>query len=271
MMPNTSWRIEDGVVCENQIVGSKLGDIGRMVVEAPEVTRAARPGQFVMVRSWEGEPFLPRAMAPLTYDVASGRMEIFYKIKGPGTQVMATTRPGATAHITGPLGQPVLERFDGRNVALVGRGVGITPLLPLAKHIVATGGTVRAYLSARTRDYLFGFDEFSSLGTVHAQVDDEGPRGELVTDALAEYCRNERVDAAYVCGSWRLTRAMDELGAADGFPGYVFLESKMGCGVGYCKGCPTRLRDGGGYKLVCVEGPVFPTREVELSDPVYPL
>jgi hypothetical protein len=45
---NTSWRIEDGVVCENTIVGV---DIGRMLVEAPEVTRAARPGQFAMVRS----------------------------------------------------------------------------------------------------------------------------------------------------------------------------------------------------------------------------
>src|SRR3712207_9227814 len=47
------------------IVGA---DIRRMVVEAPEVTRAARPGQFAMVRSWETEPLLPRAMAPLTYN-----------------------------------------------------------------------------------------------------------------------------------------------------------------------------------------------------------
>jgi hypothetical protein len=80
---NTSWRIEDGVVCENALVGAKYGDIGRMVVQAPEVVEAAHPGQFIMVRTWEGtwegEPFLPRAMAPLTYDIASGRMEIFYK------------------------------------------------------------------------------------------------------------------------------------------------------------------------------------------------
>ncbi len=271
MTTNTSWQIEDGVVCENAVVGSRIGDLGRMVVEAPEVTRATRPGQFIMVRTWEGEPFLPRAMAPLTYDVASGRMEIFYKIKGPGTQAMAESRPGAAAHITGPLGQPVLERFDGRNVALVGRGVGITPLLPLAKHIVAIGGSVHVYLSARTRAYLFGFDEFASLGPVYAQVDDERTRGELVTDALAEYCRSHRVNGAYVCGSWRLTRAVDGLATSNGFPGYVFLESKMGCGVGYCKGCPVVLRNGGGYRLVCTEGPIFPSREVELSEPVYPL
>jgi dihydroorotate dehydrogenase electron transfer subunit len=264
---NTSWRIEDGIVCENTIIGV---DIGRMVVEAPEVTRAARPGQFAMVRSWETEPLLPRAMAPLTYDVSSGRMEIFYKIKGPGTQAMARTRVGATAHVTGPLGQPILEGFDGRNVALIGRGVGITPLLPLAKHIVSTGGTVRSYLSARTRAYLFGFDEFEALGPVHARVDDEGGRDDLVTDALAKYCREHRVDAAYVCGSKRLTRATDELGAEHAFPGYVFLEEKMGCGIGFCKGCPVRLRNGGGYKLVCTEGPIFSTREVELSGPIFP-
>ncbi len=270
-MPNTSWWIEDGVVCENEFVGSKPGDVGRMVVEAPEVTRAARPGQFVMVRTWEGEPLLPRAMAPLTYDVASGRMEIFYKIKGPGTQEMAATHPGATAYITGPLGRSILDRFSERKVALVGRGVGITPLIPLAKHIISTGGTVRSYLSARTRDYLFGFDEFASLGSVHAQVDDEGAQGDLVTDTLAEHCLRHRVDAAYVCGSGRLTRAVDNLGASNGFPSYVFLESKMGCGVGYCKGCPVPLRNGGGYELVCVEGPIVATREVELASSIYPL
>ena len=270
-IPDTSWRVEDGVVCENRIVGSGLGDIGRMVVEAPGVARAARPGQFVMVRTWEGEPLLPRAMAPLAYDVASGRMEIFYKVKGPGTRAMAGTLPGAAAHVTGPLGRPVLESFDGRNVALVGRGVGITPLLPLAKLIVATGGTVGAYLSARTRAYLFGLDEFASLGPVHTQVDDEAAGDELVTDALREDCRGDGVDAAYVCGSWRLARAVEEIGASEGFPGFVFLESKMGCGVGYCKGCPVGLREGGGYRLVCVEGPIFPTREVELTGPVHPL
>jgi dihydroorotate dehydrogenase electron transfer subunit len=264
---NTSWQIEDGIVYENTIVGS---DIGRMVVEAPEITRAARPGQFVMLRSWETEPLLPRAMAPLTYDVSSGRMEIFYKIKGPGTQAMARTRAGATAHVTGPLGQPILERFDGRNAALIGRGVGITPLLPLAKHIVSTGGTVRSYLSARTRAYLFGFDEFQALGPVHARVDNEGGRDSLVTDALAEYCRENNVDTAYVCGSRRLTRATDKLGADHAFSGHVFLEEKMGCGIGYCKGCPVRLRNGDGYKLVCTEGPIFPTREVELSGPIFP-
>lgn len=271
MMTNTSWRVEDGVVCENALVGTKTGDIGRMVVQASDVVEAARPGQFVMVRTWEGEPFLPRAMAPLTYDVSSGRMEIYYKIKGLGTQAMAKTRPGAVAHLTGPLGQPVLEGFEGRSIALIGRGVGITPLLPLAKHVVATGGAVSSYLSARTRAYLFGFDEFEALGPVYTQVDDEETRGELVTAALSVFCESHRIDAAYVCGSRRLTRAAEGLGISNGFPSYVFLESKMGCGVGYCKGCPARLRDGDGYKLVCVEGPIFPTQEVELSDPIYPL
>ena len=270
-IPDTSWRVEDGVVCENRIVGSGLGDIGRMVVEAPGVACAARPGQFVMVRTWEGEPLLPRAMAPLTYDVGSGRMEIFYKVKGPGTRAMAGTLPGAAAHVTGPLGRPVLQSFDGRNVALVGRGVGITPLLPLAKHVIATGGSVSAYLSARTRAYLFGLDEFASLGPVHVQVDNEAAGDELATDALREHCRGRRVDTAYVCGSWRLARAVEEIGVSEGFPGFVFLESKMGCGVGYCKGCPVGLRGGGGYRLVCVEGPIFPTREVQLTGPVHPL
>jgi dihydroorotate dehydrogenase electron transfer subunit len=260
-MIETSWQIEDGIVLENSLVGP---DMGRMVVRAPEVVRAAWPGQFLMIRCWEGEPLLPRAMAPLTYDVVDGTMEVFYRIMGPGTEVMARTSAGATAHVTGPLGRPVDERFDGRTVALVGRGVGITPLLPLAKHVVATGGAVCSYLSARTGAYLFGFDEFETLGPVHAMVDDEGFADEVVTLLFEEACQTRGVDAAYVCGSRRLIRHTAKIGERYGFPAYVFLEEKMGCGIGYCKGCPVGLRNGGGYRLVCTEGPLFPAREVVL-------
>ena len=260
-MVATSWLIEDGIVLENSLVGP---DMGRMVVQAPGVTRASRPGQFLMIRCWEGEPLLPRAMAPLTYDVATGRMEVFYRIMGPGTEAMAKTSAGAAAHVTGPLGIPVTEGFDGRTVALVGRGVGITPLLPLAKHVVATGGAVSSYLSARTNAYLFGLDEFRALGPVYAMADDEGFADKVVTSLLEKTCETQTVDATYVCGSRRLIRNAAEIGDRHGFPAYVFLEEKMGCGVGYCKGCPIELRNGGGYKLVCNDGPLFPAQEVVL-------
>lgn len=261
-MVATGWRVEDGLVVENSLVGS---DMGRMLVRAPEITAAARPGQFLMIRCWEGDPLLPRAMAPLTYDTATGHMEIFYRIMGPGTEAMAGTKAGAAAHITGPLGQPVSYRFDGQTVALVGRGVGITPLLPLARHIVATGGGVISYLSARTRNYLLGAEEFRAVGTVHGMADDEGFADQIVTSVLEETCESQRVDAAYVCGSRRLIRHTTEVGERFGFPAYVFLEEKMGCGVGYCKGCPIRLRNSDEYKLICTDGPLFPAQEVVLA------
>lgn len=140
MTPSASWLVEDGVIRENGILGSGLGDIGRVVIEAPKVTRAARPGQFVMVRCWETEPLLPRAMAPLSYDIASGCMEIFYRIKGPGTEALARSRAGDIACVTGPLGRPVLDDFDGLNVALVGRGVGITPSSRWRNTLFVPGG-----------------------------------------------------------------------------------------------------------------------------------
>lgn len=253
--------MEDGLVVENLQVGP---DMGRMVVRSPEIVSAARPGQFLMLRCWEGEPLLPRAMAPLSYDVAAGSMEIFYRIMGPGTEAMAEARDGAAAHVTGPLGQPITEIFDGRDVALVGRGVGITPLLPLARRVVATGGAVSSFLSARRRDYLFGLEKFRGLGPVSTMVDEDGFADEMVTSLLATACDPEGVDAAYVCGSRRLIHHTAAIGDEYHFPAYVFLEEKMGCGVGYCKGCPVKLRDRSGYRLVCTEGPLFPAREVVL-------
>lgn len=256
-----SWQIEDGIVIENSRVGS---DMGRMLIEAPEIARVAQPGQFLMIRCWEGEPLLPRAMAPLSYDIEAGSMEIFYRIMGPGTEAMAGVSAGSVAHVTGPLGQPVVHGFVRQKIALVGRGVGVTPLLPLARHIVATEGTVSSYLSARTSAYLFGLNQFRALGPVKGSADDEGFADHMVTSFLEEACETQRVDAAYVCGSRRLIRHTADIGERYGFPAYVFLEEKMGCGVGYCKGCPVQLRNDSGYKLVCTEGPMFPTREVML-------
>lgn len=256
------WQVEDGLVLENSLVGS---DIGRMLVRAPEITSTARPGQFLMIRCWEGEPLLPRAMAPLSYDTVSGNVEIFYRIMGPGTEAMAHASAGAIAHLTGPLGQPISDRFENQTVALVGRGVGITPLLPLAKHIVATGGGVVSYLSARTSSYLFGSDEFRALGPVKSRADDEGFADQMVTSLLEETCETRRVDAAYVCGSRRLIQHATSIGDRFGFPTYVFLEEKMGCGIGYCKGCPIRLRDRDEYRLVCTDGPLFSAKEVALA------
>lgn len=260
-MVGGAWRVEDGVVLENGLVGP---DMGRMIVEAPQIAAISRPGHFIMARCWEGEPLLPRAMAPLRYDTATGRMEIFYRIKGPGTQAMAVAPAGATAHLTGPLGRPVEDGFEGKNVALVGRGVGITPLLPLAERVVKTGGNVRAYLSARIRDYLFGIDSFRELGPVRERVDDEGWARTRVTEFLEGDCEDWRVDGIYVCGSRRLVRHAHEIGERLGIPAHVFLEEKMGCGTGFCKGCPVQLREGG-YKLVCTDGPLMPTKEIALA------
>lgn len=256
-----SWRIEDGLVLENHLVGS---DVGRMVIRSPKVVRTIQPAQFVMVRCWEGEPMLPRAMAPLDWDLSAGTMEIFYKIVGPGTKAMADTRIGTTAYITGPLGKLVSENFSGRTIALVGRGVGITPLLPIGKHVVATGGSVLSYLSARRSNYLFGLERFMELGPVWTAVDENTSTTRLVTSFLVESCESQHVNAIYVCGSRRLIHHALRIGERYGCQTYAFLEEKMGCGIGYCKGCPVGFKDGT-YKLVCTDGPLFLASEVVLN------
>jgi dihydroorotate dehydrogenase electron transfer subunit len=256
------WLVEDGLVLDNMLVGP---DMGRIIIEAPRVTEAARAGHFVMIRAWEGEPLLPRAMAPLRYAPEQGWMEVYYRIKGSGTVAMSRASKGAPVHVSGPLGVPITQSFYGKTVALVGRGVGITPLLPLAEHVLDTGGRVRAYLSSRTRDYLFGYERFREIGEVSRQVDDEDGGGFRVTDSLVRGSEDGRVDAIYVCGSRRLLRHAHEIGARREIPAYVFLEEKMGCGTGFCKGCPVRLRNGKGYRLVCTDGPLFSTGEIALA------
>lgn len=240
----------------------RLGpDTGHITVEAPEIAELSRPGNFLMLRTWEGEPQLPRAMAPLRYDTGRGRVEIYYRIKGSGTEALTKSRAGDRAYLTGPLGTAITRSFQGTSVALVGRGVGITPLLPLAEWIARTGGSPRAYLSARTRGYLFGSERFAELGGVHDQVDDEPGGDPFVTLSLQRAAERGEVDEIYACGSRRLVRHAHEIGTDLGIPVMVFLEEKMGCGTGFCKGCPVQLRNGS-YDLVCTSGPLFPTSEL---------
>lgn len=247
------WQEETGHVRINQRVDR---DVYRLTLYAPGVTQDAHPGQFVMVSGWDSDPLLPRAMAPIRFNADDGTMDIYYRVVGPGTQAMSTFRPGDAVTVIGPLGTP-LAVSEGP-VALIGRGVGITPLLPIAEQAATEGLPVRTYLSARTYRLVVEQSRFLSLGPVECQVDEDAPAS-LVTSALQRHLEEGfRPRLVVVAGAHRLARAAQALSEIYRFRLLVFVEEKMACGVGFCKGCTVGQHN----TLICMAGPALPALEV---------
>ena len=252
-----------------------------MTLDVGGMAEESLPGQFIMIKGWEGmEPFLMRPISINSVDRERGTMTILYNVKGRGTKLLSQLQEGDSANVLGPLGQPFPVIKDARRVALIGRGIGIAPMLLLAQDYAKQGTELYVYLSAKKEEFLFNKDVFESLGAMVRTTTDANVN---ITDAFKEDCATladsvsdgdtameagtrPPFDAAYSCGSNRLARDMQEMHREYNFPAYISLEEHMACGVGACKGCVCNAKNLATgedyYARVCKDGPVFNVDEV---------
>lgn len=240
----------------------------RIVLAAPDIALAAEAGQFFHLlcpASEAGAPFLRRPMSVYQVDRGRGRIEFLYKCLGAGTRGMATLKPGDAFNIMGPLGVGFTINPAWRHMVVLGRGVGLATLAPLAQMAADNGIGVTAILSAQKPDYLMSMDVFESVGAEIVTVtDEEGTSSvENVAAILEERIAQGRADAFFTCGSNRLMLLMKELGAKYAVPGQVALEQQMACGLGMCFCCVRsfEVADEVIQRRVCCEGPVFDLQE----------
>jgi dihydroorotate dehydrogenase electron transfer subunit len=230
----------------------------RVKLAVGDMAKGALPGQFVMVKCWEGNaPFFMRPFSVNNADASAGTMDLLYKIVGCGTGLMQKLAPGSEMRVMGPLGSSFKIEAGAARIALIGRGVGAAPMRYLAQKAAQGGIAVHVYLSASKEEYLFDKAAYERLGCkVNTTVDP----ARLVTAYFEADLARHRFDAAYVCGSNRLMRDIKRLMDTYRFAGYASLEEHMACGIGACKGCVCTVRDENGdehYEKVCKEGPVF--------------
>lgn len=292
MMESRPARLVDAVVVGQREAAPRHME---MVLEAPFAAEA-RPGQFVHVLCGEGPAgdgihrFLRRPLSLFRIDRRRGRIAILYRLVGEGTRWLAARRPGNKVNLVGPLGNgfPLPESGAGavpRHALLLGGGVGIPPLLPLAESLLERGLSVEVFLGARTADGLLAAEDFAALGVKVVVATDDGScgfRGTVVGAARAEHGAGEPA-VLYACGPEPLSRAVQALAAEWNVPAFLSLEERMACGVGACLGCPVPVAaadpgptwpapqqlarlyaaalPGSGrpcrYERACFEGPVF--------------
>lgn len=228
---------------------------------------AFAPGQFAMLSpgavgaAERFDPLLPRPMAIYRAHGADGgrEVEVLYKVHGRGTALLAQARAGDRVRFVGPLGRPFPEAPRGALALLVGGGTGVASLYELAARTrAASGARVRVLLGARSGADLMGLADFESLGVEVVVVTEDGSLGEkgLVTEPLERMLGAESDAIVYACGPTPMMRRAAALAASRGRRCWVSLENPMACGYGVCLGCAAP-RAGGGFVLVCRDGPVL--------------
>ncbi|OSQ36028.1 oxidoreductase [Thalassospira mesophila] len=243
-------------------------DYRLLVLAAPAEILNCTPGQFFHLQCpvREGlQPYLRRPMSIYGYFPEKGELQFLYKIAGTGTAALATLAPGEPLNVVGPLGQGFDIRDDWQNLLLLARGVGLATLAPLALEAHKRGKTLTAICSARSPEMLMSIDYFRDLGAnIITVTDSEETSGLENLEKLIEgLIATNGIDAFYTCGSNRLLKLLQTLGARHNISGQIALEQQMACGLGMCQCCVRSFQSPTGivHKRVCKEGPVFDLQE----------
>jgi len=244
---------------------------------ATDLAAEARAGQFIGVYPADKAHLLPRPISICETDRERGALRIVYRVAGAGTAEFSSWQPGQQVMLLGVLGNgfPVKEALDragGDRVVLMGGGIGIPPMLELARELGEPGaGKALADVTiiAGYRDgRLFLKEDLEKYGKVLIATEDgsAGTRGNVLT--VMEKGQIEP-DVIMACGPMPMLRGVKAFAGERKIPAYLSLEERMACGVGACLGCvcKTTHKDAHSHvnnTRICTEGPVFEAGEVDI-------
>jgi dihydroorotate dehydrogenase electron transfer subunit len=264
----TLQAVHETVVCDRREPAPGIVILG---CRAPELARAVRAGQFVMVVPPSGERV---STAFGIYEAANDRISLMLVVVGPRTRELALLDVGDPLTMFGPLGNGFDIDALGADVALVAGGVGVAPLLLPAQRLLEAGRRVHLYYGARTQRALVDAELFEALGAGVSLATDDGSAGfhGYVTELLLREGRAHAAIAA--CGPSPMLRSLAAVARALGVRAQLSLEETFACGVGACWGCVVPLDRASAqapkfpaaaageprdyvHARICKEGPVF--------------
>ena len=246
-----------------------IKDIFKFSVEADEIVKTAKPGNFIEIRvNDQTEPFLRRPISIYNMNKEAGILEFIFQIKGNGTNLLSKKQIGDKIDILGPLGNGTFKFEKYNNIAIIGGGIGIFPLYELAKEAKAQGKKVSTYLGFRNKDLVMLEKEFKEVSDKLVITTDDGSYAEkgFAIDYLKKDIENHCI---YACGPLPMLKAVQKYAIENNINCQISLEEKMGCGLGVCLGCAVKKasspKDNPEYFHVCKGGPVFNAKDVEIS------
>ena len=216
-------------------------DIYSMWLRTEHIAAHAKAGQFVSVYCNEGSRLLPRPISICEIDRKDGAIRLVYRV-------------------VGPLGNGFPQK--NKKAFLIGGGIGIPPMLELAKELDCEKQIVLGF-----RDELFLLEDFRNRGQIYIATEDgsAGTEGNVL-DAIRE--NGLDADIIYACGPTPMLRAIKEYAAEQNIECWISMEERMACGIGACLACVCKSKEKDAHsnvknKRICKEGPVFLAQEVE--------
>lgn len=242
-------------------------DIYSMWLQTDKIAEQAVPGQFISVYSNDGSRLLPRPISLCEIDRENGRLRIVYRVTGEatGTEEFSHYQAGDAIELLGPLGNGFpLERAKGKRVFLIGGGIGIPPMVQLARELDDRAVAIMGYRNADT----FLDRELSEHATLYVATEDGslGTKGNVI-DCIRE--NDLKADVLFACGPTPMLRALKAYAKEAGIECWISMEERMACGIGACLACVCKSTEVDEHsqvknKRVCKEGPVFLADDVEL-------
>lgn len=263
-MPTPSpARVHDVTIVSNEPIAR---DVFALCIHAPALAAALVPGQFVNIAVPGNAMSLLRI--PLSFaaaDAEAGTIDIWYAVVGEGTERLSRMAPGEKTTVLGPGGRGWSIPEGCRRALLVAGGIGVPPVLCLARELARREIPYTVCIGAATADQLVGEDDFEEAGPpVISVATDDGSCGYhgFCTDAaeLVLESEGDAFDYVATCGPEPMMAKVAAAALKAGVTCEASLERMMSCGFGACATCAVETRSG--MKGACMCGPVFDAKEV---------
>ncbi len=240
-----------------------------MEIKAPMVAKKAQPGQFIILRIDEKGERIPLTIAD--YDREKGTITIIFQKVGATTNRLDNLNEGdSLLDFVGPLGKASkLDDKKGKNIAVIGGGLGIAIAYPQAKALHQAGADVDIIVGFRSTSLFILVDELQAACTRLFVMTDDGSNGHkgFVTTALEDQLKaGVKYDEVIAIGPLPMMRAVSNLTKEYSIPTTVSMNPIMIDGTGMCGGC--RLTVGGETKFACVDGPEFDGHLVDFDEAI---
>lgn len=238
-------------------------EIIKIVIEAPQIARKAKAGQFVVVIIDEKGERIPLTLAD--WDKDRGTINLIFQKIGYTTRKLGQLNlSDHIQHILGPLGHATQTKDIG-TIICIGGGVGIAELYPVSKAFKEAGNHLVGIIGARSKDFLILEDEMQRVCDKLFIATEDGSYGRkgLVTDVLKESLAGG-VDLVYAIGPVPMMRAVSELTLSYNIKTTVSLNPIMVDATGMCGSC--RLKVGDKTVFGCVDGPEFDAHQVDFDE-----
>jgi sulfide dehydrogenase subunit beta len=240
-------------------------------VRHPEMAKAARPGQFVMVMSHPRGERIPLTLAD--FDRERGTITLVVQAMGKTTREMQRDCVvGSHLYaLVGPMGEPS-HIGTAKKVVCVGGGLGVAPIYPQARAYRESGAYVIGVIGFRNKDLVFWEDKFRAVCDEFIVCSDDGSVGMkgLVTEGIKlALSRHTDIDRLVAIGPPVMMRGCAEVTRPLGIPTIVSLNPIMVDGTGMCGGC--RVKVGERIRFACVDGPEFDAHAVDFDDLMFRL